>query len=80
DDPAARDLLKAALASAEPFKRVELWDPREAPLPRPDTDFPKLGTSAAYLCAQGRCSAPAKTPEALRERLARLNAASHPSF
>ena len=29
---------------------------------------------AAYLCSEGRCSAPAKTTEALKDRLARLSA------
>jgi uncharacterized protein YyaL (SSP411 family) len=71
EDPSTQALLKTALAIPEPFKRVELWDSREGPLPRADTRFPDLNVSAAYLCSNGRCSSPAKSPEALRARIDR---------
>ena len=71
DDPAARILLAVALAEPSAYKRVELWDKREGALPRADVEYPELGTAAAFLCTEGRCSAPAYTPEHLRARLER---------
>jgi uncharacterized protein YyaL (SSP411 family) len=72
DDPAARALHLAALARPESYKRVELWDPRDGPLPNPDVTYPKLPRAAAFLCTQGRCSSPAYTPEELRAKVERL--------
>jgi uncharacterized protein YyaL (SSP411 family) len=72
DDPAARALLAAALAEPTAYKRVELWDKREGALPRADVAYPDLGTAAAFLCTEGRCSAPAYTPDQLRARRERV--------
>jgi uncharacterized protein YyaL (SSP411 family) len=70
-DPASRALLDAALREPAGYKRVELWDPAEGPLPNADVSFPPRAKPAAYLCTAGRCSAPADTAEALRLRLRR---------
>jgi uncharacterized protein YyaL (SSP411 family) len=69
DDPASRALLAAALAEPSAYKRVELWDKRDGPLRHPDVAYPELKRAAAFLCTEGRCSAPAFTTEELRARL-----------
>jgi hypothetical protein len=71
EDPAARALLAAALAVPTTYKRVELWDKREGALPRADVRYPDLKTAAAFLCTEGRCSAPAYSPAQLKLRLER---------
>jgi uncharacterized protein len=76
DDPAARALLAEALREPAAYKRVELLDERDGPLPNADVAFPHLGRAAAFLCTAGRCSAPAFTAEELRARAARA-AGSH---
>jgi uncharacterized protein len=73
DDPVARALLLAALKEPSSYKRVELWDRRDGPLPYQDVEFPSLKTPAAYLCSQGRCSRPARTPEELQAKLGQLH-------
>jgi hypothetical protein len=72
DDPASRALLKAALADPSAYKRVELWDRRDGPLPHLDVEYPKLARVAAFVCGEGRCSAPSYTPEELQGRIERL--------
>jgi uncharacterized protein YyaL (SSP411 family) len=72
DDPSARSLFAAALRAAPPMSRIEWFDFREGPLPRPDVEYPKLGTPAAFLCADGSCSQPMNTAAALVEKLAKL--------
>jgi uncharacterized protein YyaL (SSP411 family) len=71
DDPRSKALLSAALAEPAGYRRIELWDRREGPLPREDVRYPQLAEPAAFVCTAGRCSAPARTPEELRARLAR---------
>jgi uncharacterized protein YyaL (SSP411 family) len=71
DDPAARSLLEAALALPTAYKRVELWDKSEGPLPRADVSYPELAVASAFVCTEGRCSAPSRTPEELRRRIPR---------
>ncbi|HEV7498427.1 MAG TPA: hypothetical protein VGQ33_00430, partial [Vicinamibacteria bacterium] len=73
-DPMARALLAAALREPDGYKRVERWDPSAGPLPNPDVTFPPRARAAAYLCAAGRCSAPAESVDALALRLRRANA------
>jgi hypothetical protein len=72
DDPSSRALLRAALAQPSAYKRVELWDRREGPLPNPDVAYPELKAAAAFVCSENRCSAPAFTGEELRARIERL--------
>ena len=75
-DPASRALLDTALREPAGYKRVELWDPSEGPLPNADVSFPPRARPAAYLCTGGRCSAPADTAEVLRLRLRRAGDAA----
>jgi len=78
EDAGARRLLAAAVAApgAGGYKRVELLDEKDGALPNLDVEFPKLDRPATFVCAGGRCSLPAFTPEDLGKRLARLQAAS----
>ncbi len=69
NDPRARELLRIALAHPVAFKRVELWDRRDGPLPRPDVDYPVLDFPAAFVCRDGRCSPPLASPSELDRRL-----------
>ena len=75
DDPAARALFAAALRGLPPAARLEWLDAREGPLPRTDVAFPPLAQPAAFLCANGRCSPPVRTPEQLARKLAAALAA-----
>jgi uncharacterized protein YyaL (SSP411 family) len=76
EDAGARSLLAAAVSDPGSYKRVELWDRREGALPNLDVEFPELDRAAAFVCADGRCSLPAFTPEELRRRIARLRASA----
>ncbi len=71
-DAAARALFTAALRGLPMSARIEWFDASEGPLPRADIDFPKLTEPAAFLCANGSCSLPMRTPEQLSKRLAAL--------
>jgi uncharacterized protein YyaL (SSP411 family) len=71
DDAAARALFAAALSGAPAFARLEWFDPGEGPLPRAEVEFPALPEPAAFLCANGSCSIPMRTPEQLAQKLAR---------
>ena len=76
DDAGSRGLLAAAVADPGSYKRVELLDQNEGALPNLDVEFPQLDRPAAFVCANGRCSLPAFTPEELRKRIARLRASA----
>ncbi len=65
DDPRARALFRAAGRIPAESRRVEWWDPEEGPLPNPDTPLPDLGSPAAFVCANGACSSPLSSPEAV---------------
>jgi uncharacterized protein YyaL (SSP411 family) len=71
-DAVTRALFAAAIALPPSYKRVELYDPAEGPLPHADTTFPPVRTPSAFLCTGGRCSSPSHTPAELQGRLARL--------
>ena len=70
-DSGTQSLLRAAAAIAVPYKRIELLDAREGPLPRSDVIYPRLSRPAAFLCTEGRCSAPSFSAEELLSRLKR---------
>ena len=76
DDPVARALFAAALRAPTAYKLVEWWDRREGPPPRGESIFPELDRSAAYLCANGACSAPISDAQALAKRLDKSVAAA----
>jgi uncharacterized protein YyaL (SSP411 family) len=71
DDARAKALVTAALAVPVVYKRLEWLDAREGALPNPDVRLPTLAEPAAFLCVDGACSLPAKTPEALAHRVAK---------
>ncbi len=71
DDAGTQSLLRAAAAIPVAYKRVELLDAREGPLPRSDVTYPRLGRPAAFVCTEGRCSAPSFTADELASRLRR---------
>ncbi len=71
EDAGTQSLLRAAAAIPIAYKRVELLDAREGPLPRSDVTYPRLARPAAFLCTEGRCSAPSFTTEELASRLRR---------
>jgi hypothetical protein len=73
-DSRSKALLAAALSVPTSYKRVELWDRRDGPLPNSDVEFPDLARPAAFACVNGRCSLPAFEPKDLRARAARLGA------
>ncbi len=75
DDPAARAMHAEALRVPTAYKLVERWERHEGPPPRGESIFPDLDKPAAYLCANGACSAPISDPPALARRLARVMAA-----
>ena len=72
DDAAAQTMFAAALRLPEQHKLVEWWDRRQGPAPRGEDYFPDLGQAAAFLCANGACSTPITSPEALQRRLTKL--------
>lgn len=72
NDSAARALFAAALRGAPDYARIEWLDRREGALPRDDVPYPELPRAAAFLCADGACSAPIHEPAQLAEKLARL--------
>ena len=76
DDPAVRALHQAALRLPGAYKRVEVWDRREGPLPNMDVEYPTLSRAAAFVCDGARCSAPAYSAEQLAERVVRLKRAA----
>jgi len=72
EDPSTKALLTAALSYPSTYKRIEVWDRKEGPLPNPDVDYPEMKKPAAFTCVEGRCSAPvydAQSVKALIERL-----------
>ena len=69
DNPAAGLMFAAARRAPTAYKLVEWWDPRAQTPPRGEAIFPQLDHSAAYLCANGACSTPMASVDALERRL-----------
>jgi uncharacterized protein YyaL (SSP411 family) len=72
DSPVAAALYAAALRAPTGYKLVEWWDRRDGPAPRGEDIYPDIGRPAAYLCANGACSAPVFTASDLAARIERL--------
>jgi uncharacterized protein YyaL (SSP411 family) len=68
-DPAAQALHAAALRAPTGHKLVEWWDRGEGAPPRGEDIYPDLPRAAAFLCANGACSAPVFDPQALAARI-----------
>jgi len=51
------------------YRRIEVWDRAEGPLPNKDVQYPELDQPAAFVCADGRCSLPLMTVEKLKAKL-----------
>lgn len=64
-DPAALTLFQAANKYPVSYKRVEWYDPKEGPMPNPDTEYPEMPKAAAFACANQRCSLPVYKPEGI---------------
>ena len=64
-DPAALALFQAANKYPVSYKRVEWYDPKEGPMPNPDTEYPEMPKAAAFACANQRCSLPVYTAEGI---------------
>jgi hypothetical protein len=75
-DARSRELLAAALSEPTAYKRVELWDRAEGPLPNSEVEFPDLDRPAAFACSGTRCSLPAFTAAELRKRVEKLRGPS----
>jgi uncharacterized protein YyaL (SSP411 family) len=71
-DAAARALFDAARAHPAPHVWTEWLDHAEGPLASTRVELPRLPAPAAFVCAEARCSSPARTPAALAEAIARL--------
>lgn len=65
DDAAARSLFESALLYPSGYKRIEWWDKGDGPLPNADVEYPEMPKAAAFLCINGRCSAPVYKPDAI---------------
>jgi uncharacterized protein len=70
DDPAAKALFKAILATPPLYKQTEWLDPREGKLPGSDIEYPDLPQAAAFVCTNNLCSPPVFSPQALANELA----------
>ena len=54
--------IKFGTKPAKALGDPALWDKAEGPLPRADVSYPELAVAAAFVCTEGRCSAPSRTP------------------
>ena len=68
-DAGSRALVRAALAIPNGYRQIEQWDPASGEAAAGGIEYPVLSKPAAFLCANGACSRPLETPEALRARV-----------
>lgn len=71
-DPLAKALFQAALKDPIAYKRVEWLDWSEGPLMNDDVPYPSFQNTAAYVCTDKRCSAPAFDLESWQVRRSNL--------
>ncbi len=76
DDKAAQEMMFAALQLPDVYKQVEWFDRREGPLPGVTQEYPDFPMAAAFICANGACSAPVKSADALRKKVHDIRASS----
>ncbi|HEX3356237.1 MAG TPA: DUF255 domain-containing protein [Tepidisphaeraceae bacterium] len=69
DDPAAIALHQTALAVGVGYLRLDWYDPKAGPPARDDVQYPELSHAAAFVCANGACSAPMTQPQKLMARM-----------
>ncbi len=55
---ASQTLYQEALRYPGSYRRIEWWDKTEGNMPNPDVQYPALPKSAAFACANQRCSLP----------------------
>ncbi|MBY0359279.1 MAG: DUF255 domain-containing protein [Candidatus Obscuribacterales bacterium] len=65
EDPQALALFQAANQCPFVYKRIDWCDPKEGPMPNPDTDYPLMKKAAAFVCVNQRCSLPVYDPLSL---------------
>jgi uncharacterized protein YyaL (SSP411 family) len=69
-NPLTHDLFSVALSDYPlTYRRIELWDRADGPLPNNDIQYPELDQPAAFVCAEGRCSLPLLSVEKLKAKL-----------
>lgn len=73
-DPDALLLFNAARKIKSSYKRLEWWDEGEGKMPNPDVRFPSLKRSAAFVCAEKRCSMPIFEPQDIERRITEFRA------
>jgi uncharacterized protein YyaL (SSP411 family) len=72
DDPLARSLFAAAIATPAVYNQTEWFDVRDGPLPGSEISYPQLKEAAAFLCSGQTCSSPISEASALQAKLHRL--------
>ncbi len=77
-DAGVKALVQAALAVPNGYRQIEHWDPAAGEAAAGGIEYPVLPKPAAFLCANGACSLPLETPEALRARVERSTKRSTP--
>ena len=73
DDPAAQALYASARQYPTRYLRIEWLDRREGPLPAADVEYPELPEAAAFACANGACSLPVFTPDAIARIVSKVD-------
>jgi uncharacterized protein YyaL (SSP411 family) len=71
-DPAVAKLVAEAHRFQHPFRIVERHDPKSKTARKLAVPFPEMEKPAAFVCANGGCSAPIEDPAKLAPRLTKL--------